>query len=257
MTDELITRLAAANPVPHDGPLHVARPARLRPSWRIVLSVIVAMAALAGTGIAIADGLGVFSGISSVQHPQTTGDLIDPATEAYIERKGCTQPNGHPCAPMIDGLQLDAARHLSQLPDGQNVYVIPRTGNDAPDVNLCTIVGPPDAKTECNSTVSQSHPSTVFIYLAINHNDSSATRWFTFGVALDGATSVSFDLKETADGTPTGPQVTVPVNNNFWIYEGPPGDLDGVPTVLQRLTVHFADGTTVTEPATGPNCAAC
>ena len=159
MTDELITRLAAANPVPHDGPLHVARPARLRPSWRIVLSVIVAMAALAGTGIAIADGLGVFSGISSVQHPQTTGDLIDPATEAYIERKGCTQPNGHPCAPMIDGLPVGrrpppqpAARRSERLRDPEEPATTPPTSTSA------GIVGPPDTKTECNSTVSQSHP---------------------------------------------------------------------------------------------------
>lgn len=255
MTDELITRLAAANPVPHDGPLRVADPARVRPARRVVLTVIVAMAALAVAGIAIADGLGPFGGISSVQHPQTTGDLVDPATEAYLERTGCTQPDGSPCAPMISGLQFDKARHLAQLPDGQNVYVIPRAGPDAPGVNLCTIVGPPDAETECNSTVGQSHPSTIFTYLARNHDDSSATRWFTFGVALDGAISVSLDLGETADGAPTGPRVTVPVNNNFWIYAGPAGDPP--PTVLQPLTVHFADGTSVTMPATGTNCAAC
>src|SRR3954451_24089555 len=36
MTDELITRLAAANPVPHDGPLHIAEPIRVRPSSRLV-----------------------------------------------------------------------------------------------------------------------------------------------------------------------------------------------------------------------------
>ena len=199
MTDELITRLAAANPVPHDGPLQVATPTRLRPSRRLVLGGTVAMAALAVAGIAVADGLGPFSGISSVQHPQTTGDLVDPATEAYLERTGCTQPTGQPCAPMISGLQFDAARRLAQLPDGQNVYVIPRTGTNAdPDVNLCTIVGPPDATTECRSTVTQSHPSTMLAYLAINHSDSSATRWFIFGVAIDGATSVSFDLGEEA-----------------------------------------------------------
>lgn len=256
MTDKLIRRLAAANPVPHDGPLHVARPTRFRPSRRLVLGLIVAMAALAVAGIAIADGLGPFGGISSVQHPQTTGDLVDPATEAYLERTGCTQPDGSPCAPMISGLQFDGARHLAQLPDGQNVYVIPRTGPEAPDVNLCTIVGPPHADTECNSTVTQSHPSTIFTYLASNDSDSSANRWFTFGVALDGATSVSLDLGETAGGAPIAPRVTVPVNNNFWIYEGPPGDLHA-PTVLQPLTVHFADGKSVTMPATGSNCAAC
>src|SRR3954451_6998710 len=69
MTDELITRLAAANPVPYDGPLHIATPVRVRPTWKIALSAIVAIAALALAGIAIADGLGIFNGISAVQHP--------------------------------------------------------------------------------------------------------------------------------------------------------------------------------------------
>jgi hypothetical protein len=213
-----------------------------------VFGVIVAMAALAGGGIAIADGLGVFGGISAVQHPQTTGDVIDPATEAYIERKGCTLPGGHPCAPMISGLQFDTARHLGQLQDGQNIYLIV-----CGQTYLCTVVGPPHAQFEVHSPLSASHPSTIGTYLANDHH------LFTFGVALDGATSVSFDSKQTADGTPTGPQVTVPVNNNFWIYEGPAGDPLGRPTPLLPLTVHFADGTTATEPAAGggTNCAAC
>ncbi|HEY7421530.1 MAG TPA: hypothetical protein VH541_05930 [Gaiellaceae bacterium] len=250
MTDELITRLAAANPVPHDGPLHVPEPVRARTSWKIALSAIVVIAALALAGIAIADGLGIFNGISSVQHPQTTGDEIDPATKAYVERTGCTQPNGQPCAPMISGLKFDTARHLGQLPDGQNIYVI-----GCGEADLCTVVGPPDARFDDHSPLSKAHPSTIDTYL----NDSSGARhWVTFGVALDGATSVTFIPKETADGAPTGRQVTVPVQNNFWIYEGPPGqDLDNAPDPLQSVTVHFADGTSVTMPATGPNCAAC
>lgn len=222
-----------------------------RRRWKPLLVAAVVTAALAGTGIAIAAGLGAFNGISSVQHPQTTGDEIDPATMAYVERTNCTQPNGQPCAPMISGLRFDTARHLGRLPDGQNVYVIQRTGND--DANLCTVVGPPDAEFECNGTLSRSHPSTIFTYRS--DSDSTAPRWFTFGVAFDGATSVSFDPKNTADGAPTGPRVTVAVSNNFWIYEGPRGDPP--PTVLQPVTIHFADGTSVTEPATGTNCAAC
>jgi hypothetical protein len=247
MTDQLITRLAAANPVPHDGPLEVPKPVRVQATWKIAVSAIVATAALALAGIAIADGLGVFSGISAVQHPQTTGDEIDPATKAYIERTNCTQPNGQPCAPMITGLQFDTARHLGQLPDGQNIYVIAGTG----DQNyLYTVVGPPHAEFEGpHSPLSKSHPSTIGTYLSNDHS-------FTFGVALDGATSVSFLPKSTADGTPTGQPVTVPVKDNFWIYETP-ADLDDTPIPLQPLTVHFADGTSVTMPATRTNCAAC
>lgn len=252
MTDELITRLAAANPVPHGGPLHAPEPVRVLATWKIALSAIVAIAALALAGIAIADGLGVFNGISSVQHPQTTGDEIDPATKAYVDRANCKQPNGQPCAPMISGLKFDTARHLGRLTDGQNIYVI-----GCGEADLCTVVGPPNADFEDHSPLSKSHPATIGIYLAIDHSDPSATRWFTFGVALDGATSVSFDLGETARGAPTEPRITVPVNDNFWIHAGPAGDLHGAPTVLQPLTVHFADGTSVTMPATGANCAAC
>jgi hypothetical protein len=255
MTDELITRLAAANPVPYDGPLHIAKPARVRPTWKIALSAIVAIAALALAGIAIADGLGIFNGISAVQHPQTTGDEIDPATKAYVERTGCTQPNGQPCAPMISGLKFDTARHLAQLPDGQNIYVI-----GCGEADLCTVVGPPDARFQDHSPLSKSHPSTIESYLATDDGDSSANRWFTFGVALDGATSVTFIPRSATDGAPTGPPVTVPVHNNFWIYKGPPGqDLHNAPDLLQSVTVHFADGTSVTMPGagTGTNCAAC
>jgi hypothetical protein len=251
MTDELITRLAAANPVPHDGHLYVAEPARVRPSWKVVLGVVVAMAALGGAGVAIADGLGVFNGISSVQHSQTTGDVIDPATAAYIEGKNCDGP-GEPVCHGVVAPQFDTARHLGQLPNGQNIYVL-----GCAQTYLCTVIGPPHFEVEGTSPLSKSHPSTIFTYLAVNDSDSSANRWFTFGVALDGATSVSFYPKETADGTPTGPQVTVPVSNNFWIYAGPPGDSQDMPNAGQPLTVHFADGTTVTEPANGPNCAAC
>jgi hypothetical protein len=252
MNDELITRLATANPVTHDGPLHVPEPARVRATWKIALSTIAALTALVLAGIAIADGLGVFNGISSVQHPQTSCDEIDPATKAYVERTDCTQPNGQPCAPMISGLKFDTARHLARLPDGQNIYVI-----GCGEADLCTVVGPPDARFEDHSPLSTSHPSTIETYL--NDSDSSGTRrWVTFGVALDGATSVTFIPQETADGAPTGPQVTVPVHDNFWIYERPPGeDPDNLPDPLQSVTVHFADGTSVTMPATGTNCAAC
>lgn len=57
MTDELITRLAAANPVPYDGPLHIAEPVRARPSSRLVrrrwpLIAIVTAAVLAAILVA-------------------------------------------------------------------------------------------------------------------------------------------------------------------------------------------------------------
>jgi hypothetical protein len=75
-----------------------------------------------------------------------------------------------------------------------------------------------------------------------------------FGVAINGVTSVSFRTAMTPDGIPTGPEVAVPVTGNFWSY---PSNSNDPPFNLQPVTAHFADGTTVTEPATGTNCAAC
>jgi hypothetical protein len=230
-----------------DEPRH--RPARhglrrLRP----VLVVALAVVALAGTGAAIADGFGAFDGIGAANHPQTGADVIDPATAAFLEGKNCSGsynpktgalPNHKVCSGIPIGLQLDSARHLGQLPDGQNVYVITRKGaND----NLCTVVGPPHPEIECNSTLSRSHPTTIFVYAA----NQPAASPLTFGVALDGVTSVSLQ----AGDYPNGQEVTVPVNGNLWIYPE-------VVNLLQPVTANFTDGTTVVEPGQGAGCAAC
>lgn len=76
MTGEVIARLAAANPVPHDGTLHVQGPVRLRRSWRPVLGVAVALVALAGAGVAVAAGFGAFEGTPAP--PEITSDLNVP-----------------------------------------------------------------------------------------------------------------------------------------------------------------------------------
>ncbi len=216
-------------------------------SWRGALVIAVTLAALAGTGAAIADGLGAFGGIGAADHPQTGVDAVDPATAAYLEGKNCSgsinpktgvEPKGCRGVAVI-GLQLDSARHLGQLPDGQNVYVIARHGDND---NLCTVVGPPHPEIECNSMLSPSHPTTIFTYAA----NQPAASPLTFGVALDGVASVSFQ----AGDYPNGQEVTVPVNGNLWIYPAAVYD-------LQPVTAHFADGTTVVEPGQGTGCAAC
>jgi hypothetical protein len=48
--------------------------------------------------------------------------------------------------------------------------------------------------------------------------------------------------------------ITAPVVDNLWVW---PTDEKTPPTVLQEVTAHFEDGSTVVEPATGKNCAAC
>lgn len=74
MTDELITRLAAANPVPREGPPHLPRPAahRVRRPGLLVLAVGVA-AALSVGGLAIADSFGPLHGAKLLITPTTLG----------------------------------------------------------------------------------------------------------------------------------------------------------------------------------------
>ena len=227
----------------------VSAPRPRRRRWRS-RRVLLATALVATTAVgvaAVAAGLGAFNGIGAVQHPQTPSDVIDPATAAYMEDKNCNGPGEHACQGMIVGLQFDTARHLGRLPDGQNIYVL----SCAHD-NLCTVVGPPHPTWNVSSPLSKSHPSTIFSYLVTDDNDPAEKRWFTFGVALDGVTSISFQSYEAWGSAAAGPQVTVPVKANFWVYEG-----KRMPSVLQPVTAHFADGTSVTMPATGENCAAC
>lgn len=218
-------------------------------SRRSAVAVGVAVAALAGVGAAISAGLGAFNGIGAAQHPRTGGDVIDAATAAYMEDKNCNGPGEPACQGRIVGLQLDTARHIGRLPDGQNIYVL-----SCAQENLCTVVGPPHPTWEVNTPLSSSHPSTIFTYLAVDDHDPSAKRWITFGVALDGVASVSFQPTQAADGGSTGPAVTVPVKDNLWTYET--NDKEP-PYALQSVSAHFADGATVVEPPTGRNCAAC
>jgi hypothetical protein len=76
MRNDLIRRLAAANPVPHDGPLHPPEPARARRVRRPVLGVVAAVAgvailAFAGLATAGAIGFGPLHGASISPNPPT------------------------------------------------------------------------------------------------------------------------------------------------------------------------------------------
>ena len=238
MRDELITRLAAANPVPHDGPLHIAEPVGGRLTSRPVLLAAVVVIALAGTGVAIANSLGafsggVFNGISAAHHPRTPAVVIDPASRAYLERANCKQPDGHPCAPMMVGMRFDTSRRIAQLAGGQNLYIFKTTWK-----GLCFVVGPPPHPDfNCSQPLSRSHPSTVWF----NSTGPHISDWFTFGIARDGVTAVSFK--------PKGLEITLPVKGNVWTYRG---DSFEATTALLGLplTAHFVDGRTVVDKCT-------
>lgn len=210
----------------------VSVPHARRPRRRLLVAIALAATAAVASA-AVAAGLGAFDGIGAAQHPETGADVIDPATAAYLREH-------------LAGIRLDTARRIGQLPDGQKIYVVTGTLND-----LCTVVGPPDAFVQCGERLSDSHPATITGDYAVD--DDPSTRWVVFGLALDGVTSVSFQPTQAND-QPAGPEVTVPVDDNLWTY-----DSDYAPEldIFQPLTAYFADGTTVVEPATGKNCAAC
>jgi hypothetical protein len=180
--------------------------------------VAFAVAALAGAGVAIADGLGAFDGIGAAQHPQTGADVIDPATRAYME--------GGSSMPIIGGLLFHTARVVGQIPSGQNIYVITTKSN-----SLCFVVGPPHPEWNCEDPLSRSHPSAVFAYT------QDGKPYTVVGIALDGVTAVSFD--EDGQG------VTLPVKDNVWTYQSDSSDALAAP--MFSLTAHFADGTTVVQ----------
>ena len=94
-------------------------------SKRLIVAAV-AVAALAGAGIAIAAGFGAFNesnpfhGISAAQHPPTAADKLDPAVAATF----------------AEDLRRDAGivRFVSQLGDGVRIYAVATAGG-----GLCSI----------------------------------------------------------------------------------------------------------------------
>ena len=204
-------------------PSPVDRPAshRTRPGGRALAMAAIAVAALAMAGIAIADGFGAFNGIRAAQHPQSGTDVLDPATAAYLRDLDCGEGFALKCGPMSPGLLLDSARLVGSLPDDRMLYVITNTHGD-----LCVVVEGPTPPLSCGSGLSQSRPTTVATAF-----DPGTSQRISMGVAIDGVTAVSF----TAEGN----EVTVPVKDNVWAYEGASSALDSI-------TAHFENGSTVT-----------
>lgn len=210
-------------------------PGTRRISRRGVLVAAVGATALVGAGATVAAGLGAFNGIGAANHSRSTSDVMDPTTAAYVQEH-------------LAGIQPDTARHIGRLPSGQEVYVITGTQGD-----LCVVVGPPPSPTAtCGDPLSDAHPATLETYPISNNEGTKVIRWIVFGVALDGVTSVSFQPTQATDTS--GQTITVPVSDNLWTWQT---DEKWPPDVLQSVTAHFADGTTVVEPPTGTNCAAC
>ncbi len=199
---------------------------RVRP----ILVAAVLVAALVGTGVAIANGFGAFNGIGAAQHPRTGADVLDPETAAYLQNKNCTAGGIAPtCGPMVRGLLLDSTRLVGQLPSGQKIYVIATKSG-----LLCGVLQGRYPPMACGAELGSSDPTTVQLL-----GDPASGQPMVIGVAIDGVTAVSFQAFDGADMRGSGHTVTVPVKNNVWTYVGPNDAPDSV-------TVHYADGTSFT-----------
>jgi hypothetical protein len=206
---ELLAPLRGLEPVPFARP----QPAKRRRLRRPVLVMAVAAVALALVGVAIADGFGAFDGISAAQRPQTSADVLDPQTLARLQQSCGSVDNPASIYQPECHLVLDSARLIGQLPSGHNLYAITDTRDD-----LCLV--DPTGMT-CGTALTASRPIA----------DESVGE-LMFGVALDGVTAISFEK--------AGEEVTVPVKDNVWVYQGASLPEAGA------LTAHFDNGTTVT-----------
>ena len=85
MRSDPIRRLAASNPVPHDGPLHLPEP--IRPCGRrAVLGLAIAVTAFASAGVAVAAGLGAFEGTPAPAAVTTSFTMLNRAADQATQQ---------------------------------------------------------------------------------------------------------------------------------------------------------------------------
>jgi hypothetical protein len=208
-----------------------------RRRWRPVLVAAVAVIALVGVGVAIAAGIGAFSGIKAAQHPRTAADRLDPAVVASIVAQNKERARVTHSSRGL--LEPDTSRLVRQLRDGARVYAVAATGDE-----LCVVTErmPRVAgnmkraafTSGCSSPLTQKVPTTVESFRAFKgpHGESPAISW---GITLDGVTSVSFPVNRRHT-------ITVPVKHNVWAYSGKWS------ATVRGFKVHFEDGHAETIP---------
>jgi hypothetical protein len=170
----------------------------------LVMALAVAATLSVAAGQVIAEGIGPFNGISAAQHPRGPADALDPTVARFLRRS-------------MSGIVLDSARLVRRWPNGRRIYVATDAHHE-----LCVVF---ELAMGCGPHLTRTHATTIATF-----RRSSGSKPESYGVALDGVTSVSF---ETGRGV-----VTVPVKDNAWAYEGQS-------SVLQSARIHFINGTTV------------
>jgi hypothetical protein len=183
---------------------------------RLTLCAAAGVALLALAGAAIGSGIDPFAGISAADHPATPEDVVPPDVVTQLR-------TDEPPAGAVDSIGLhrvDSSRLVGTLPSGRKIYVMTTAKN-----RLCVVVA--GQAESCGDQLTRESPITFTIL------SSDLEAPLAYGVARDDVASVSFTVR--------GRTVTLPVRNNFFVYEGQRSDGVGG---FSGLTVTFDNGMT-------------
>ena len=224
-------RLAELNPVPSSerGGL-VARlneikpqlpplnPSALRRRWKPPIIALAVILVLGVGGVAVAASWDPLSAIGAADRPAEPTDTLSAAVIEQLRKNEFSPPGW--ISPIGSRL-VDQARLLGELPDGQKVYAVPTSKG-----KLCILVA--EYAESCGDPLTRARPITLTIAKA-----APGAPHVIWGATADAASvSVSFEVG--------GQPVTVPVENNFYAWEGQPtARLGGVSPAV----VTFSDGT--------------
>lgn len=225
-----IARLAEVNPVPASerdrlvARLNEIKPElpqlglRQRKSWRKASIVPLTLAlVLAIGGVGIAASWSPLSTIGAADRPAEPTDTLSAADKEMLRRieivhEGWVSPIGKRL--------VDQARLLGTLPNGHNVFAVP-TSKD----KLCIYVA--EYAASCGDPLTETRPITMTV-----SKPGPAVPAVVWGATTNNVVSVSFEF--------AGRSVTVPVQNNFYAWEGPP---EAAQRTISAATVTFTDGT--------------
>jgi hypothetical protein len=191
-----------------------------RRRWKpptIALAVIVVVAV---GGVAIAASWNPLSGIGSADRAAEPTDTLSPAFKEQLREASWPSGSG-----VIGGPLVDQARLLGERPDGRKVYAVPTSKG-----KLCILVD--ESGLSCYDPLTRAEPITWAA-----SKTGPAEPLLIWGATTDDVASVSFEVG--------GQPVTVPVENNFFAWEGQPA---AKLLSISRATITFTDGTTAPAP---------
>jgi hypothetical protein len=196
----------------------VERGATRRHPRGFVLATAVLLAALVIVGVALAASWGPLSGIGAADHPARPSDAVSARAAAQLHH--AELPPSDP-VDQIGSFLVDQARLLGTLPDGSKVYAVPSSKD-----KLCVVVA--SRANECAAPLTHERPITLAIM-----REGPGVGPIVFGATIDDVASVSFEVG--------GESVMLPVNNNFYAWQGSPSQAQAG---ISPVTVTFADGST-------------